>query len=107
VSARTPGPWYADGGVIMPDGDTYQEGGETYGRAGDWREGIAQLVRNPADAAFIVTACNAHDELVAALKFCRDIAEEELPHARVGSGAEVALRHTIRKARAALAKVQL
>src|ERR1700677_1355240 len=33
-----------------------------------------------------------------ALKFVRDIAEEELPHARVGTGAEVALRHINRRA---------
>jgi hypothetical protein len=42
------------------------------------------------------------NKLVSALKFIRDIAAEELPHARVGSGAEVALRHIKRKANEAL-----
>lgn len=32
-----------------------------------------------------------------ALKFCHDMAEEELPHAKVGSGAEVVLRHIVRR----------
>lgn len=40
----------------------------------------------------------------AALKFVQDVAEEELPHARVGTGAEVALRHIARRARETLAK---
>jgi hypothetical protein len=35
---------------------------------------------------------------VEALRFIRDIAEEELPHCPVGTGAEVALRHIRRKA---------
>jgi hypothetical protein len=39
-----------------------------------------------------------NERLVYALKFCRDIAAEELPHAKVGTGAEVALRHIVRKA---------
>lgn len=42
------------------------------------------------------------DQLIEALKFCRDIAAEELPHARVGTGAEVVLRHVRRKAEEAL-----
>ena len=37
--------------------------------------------------------------LRAALYFVRDLAEEELPHARVGTGAKVALRHIARRAR--------
>jgi hypothetical protein len=32
-----------------------------------------------------------------ALKFCGDMAEEELPHAKVGTGAEVVLRHIVRR----------
>ena len=40
----------------------------------------------------------------AALKFIQDLAEEELPHAKVGTGAEVALRHIARRARETLAK---
>ncbi len=33
-----------------------------------------------------------------ALRFAYDIADEELPHAKVGTGAEVALRHIRRRA---------
>lgn len=41
-------------------------------------------------------------ELRKALGFVRDLAEEELPHANVGTGAEVALRHIARRARESL-----
>lgn len=61
MNARTPGPWawaqYADGLTLV----------------GAPRDGSS--VRRPidfacgsADTAFIVTACNAHDDLVAALQ---------------------------------------
>jgi hypothetical protein len=33
-----------------------------------------------------------------ALQFVADLADEELPHAKVGTGAEVALRHISRRA---------
>lgn len=36
------------------------------------------------------------------IRFAYDIADEELPHCRVGTGAEVALRHIRRKASDAL-----
>lgn len=42
------------------------------------------------------------DKLVEAVRFCRDIAAEELPHAPVGQGAEVVLRHIKRKCEEAL-----
>lgn len=42
------------------------------------------------------------EELRRALVFCRDIAAEELAHSMVGTGAEVALRHIVRKADEAL-----
>lgn len=64
------------------------------------------------DADFIVAARSdvprLCDALLAArevIDFCGDIASEELPFAKVGTGAEVALRHIVRKvneARAAL-----
>lgn len=61
------------------------------------------------NAGLIVTAINAHDSLLARIErlerdltFCRDLAEEELTFAKVGTGAEVALRHIGRRARAAL-----
>ena len=38
----------------------------------------------------------------AALVFIRDLAAEELPYAKVGTGAEVVLRHILRRAMAAL-----
>lgn len=42
------------------------------------------------------------DSLIDALKFAHDLAAEELPHAKVGTGAEVALRHIVRKTAEAL-----
>lgn len=104
---RTPGPWYADGGVIMPDGDTYQENGEIYARSGDWQEGVAQLVRNPADAAFIVTACNAHDDLVAALtETVRLLKRADMDMERGERINPTSIDSCLSRARAALAKVQ-
>jgi hypothetical protein len=46
------------------------------------------------------------DALVKALKFCHDLADEELEYARVGTGAEVALRHIARRAKESLALVK-
>ena len=43
-----------------------------------------------------------HEALMAALQFVHDIAAEELPHVRVGTGAEVALRHIKRRTGEAL-----
>ena len=42
------------------------------------------------------------DEYTGALKFIADLAGEELAYAKVGTGAEVALRHIQRKARDAI-----
>jgi hypothetical protein len=64
-----------------------------------------------ANAELIVTAVNSFESnqkqlaaLREALKFCRDLAGEELAYARVGTGAEVALRHIERKANEALSE---
>lgn len=44
------------------------------------------------------------DELLRALQFCLDMAEEEYPHQQYRNpGAEVCLRHIMRKCREALA----
>lgn len=44
--------------------------------------------------------------LVEALNFITEITKEELQHAKVGTGCEVALRHANRKSEAALAKLR-
>lgn len=49
-----------------------------------------------SDAAFIVTACNAHDDLVAALRLAQEIIDGYRPHT-VGDDMQI---------RAALAKAQ-
>lgn len=48
------------------------------------------------------TLQDVHNELVQALKFVRDLAAEELPHAKIGTGGEVALRHILRRSQEAL-----
>ena len=48
------------------------------------------------------TTLTTEQILKKALEFVADIAQEELPHAKVGTGAEVALRHIHRKATQAL-----
>lgn len=57
-AARTPGPWNAR----KP---AFQESMRIMSADCDI---VAGVVAEPADAAFIVQACNAHDELVAALQ---------------------------------------
>jgi hypothetical protein len=52
--------------------------------------------------SYVVVSAEHLRTLVGALKLIRDIAAEELPNARVGTGAEVALRHIKRKANEAL-----
>ena len=47
-------------------------------------------------------AADKIDEMRASLKFIADIATEELQYVKVGTGAEVALRHINRRARAHL-----
>lgn len=44
------------------------------------------------------------DRLREALEFCGDLAGEELAYAKVGTGAEVALRHIVRRTSDALAQ---
>ena len=66
-----------------------------------------------ANARFIVAAANSHSRLLAerealleALRFCMDLAREELVFAKVGTGAKVALRHIERRARAAISATE-
>jgi hypothetical protein len=54
--AHTPGPWYFHEGVVMPDGETYEDDGVTVYRGLDWQRGIAQLVKNRADGQLIAAA---------------------------------------------------
>lgn len=65
----------------------------------------SEAPQSEANCALIVAAVNVHDDLVRALEFVRDLCAEELPHAKVGTGAEVALRHAQRRASEVLAKV--
>lgn len=61
---------------------------------------FVKLVQADAIAAQPVKAGSGEwiKETERGLKFIMDIAEEELPHAKVGTGAEVALRHIHRRA---------
>lgn len=55
----------------------------------------------------LIDAFAAHfGPLVEALNFITEITKEELQHAKVGTGCEVALRHANRKSEAALAKLR-
>lgn len=57
---------------------------------------------NSVDAAFIVKACNAHDELVAAL----DYALTQVEYDQFKDGNTVTGQEALKRGRAALAKVQ-
>jgi hypothetical protein len=58
---------------------------------------------NAANVALIVQAVNEREALRDALTFIESLAAEELAHVRVGTGAEIALRHIQRRAERALA----
>lgn len=98
MSARTPGPWYADGELVRTHADSHYKAPEVKWVAecgGTFGAGFKAGERT-ANAAFIVTACNAHDELVAALQGLIDHRDE----LKLGDYPAVT------RARAALAKVQ-
>lgn len=71
-------------------------GGAIDRRSPDWLDRCAEHI-------FV---CPKHPvyPMLRALTFIRDLAEEELPHNKVGTGAEIALRHISRKAREVLVK---
>lgn len=57
-----------------------------------------ELARIIMDADLPKRLQEENDRLRAALRFVADIADEELPYVKVGTGAEVALRHASRRA---------
>ncbi|HEY7305765.1 MAG TPA: hypothetical protein VH601_16690 [Bryobacteraceae bacterium] len=94
----TPGPW-----AVVADTDS----GCLIGETEFWfivapESGIASDEQDDANARLIAAA----PELYEALRFVEAITTEELSFAKVGTGAEVALRHANRKAREALAKAE-
>lgn len=111
VVGRTPGPWTFDehGGtfyVFGPDGGMVADGDD----AEPWIARIrgvgrgATVEEQRANAAHIVEACNAHDELVAALKTLR-IDANRLADRNLGGTYEDDVRRAIAGADAALSKV--
>ncbi len=77
---HTPGSWYFEGGVVMPDGETYEDDGVTVYRGNDWQRGIAQLVKNPADGQLIAAAPDLVEALRMVLKqIDKPIYHEEMP----------------------------
>ena len=59
-----------------------------------------------AYAAFIVRACNAHDELVVALERAKAAIKEAVMLSATSNGAEYSFKSTIEKISAALAKAK-
>lgn len=86
---RTPGPWRQH--VSIHD--------EIYG--GESGEVWIATTEHPRDAAFIVKACNAHDELVSALKKARQYIHIDCPVSEFGDNECLP---ACREARAALRK---
>jgi hypothetical protein len=97
---RTPGPWsaaseYKLNSFLISGAD----GVYIASCDGESKDGAQDKVENEANAAFIVRACNAHDELVAAL---RD-AEQWISDMRAG---DVLTHGRLAILRATLARVQ-
>jgi hypothetical protein len=94
MSAHTPTPWQVEGSI-------YEH--MAAGIRGGSNRAIAQVWKGPrghANAEFIVRACNAHDDLVAALKAIVDHNE-----ASYSSEFELFATH-VREAKKALAKAE-
>ena len=96
VAAHTPGPWKVrvNSGRYGPTGSMGQI------HNGDASKPIGNVVL--ADAEFIVRACNAHDDLLAALRDTLTICLERGHKLGLDDGGPV-----MDKARAAIAKAQL
>jgi hypothetical protein len=104
MTDTTPRPW----GLFEVDGDGFAITSQvvhTNSKGGTWKEYVAQMIPNSADAALIVTAVNAHDDLVKALEdFTNTYSEELQEH---GYSLEEADEHDlIARARSALAKAK-
>lgn len=98
MSGRTPGPWRY---FKEANGTRFHVTARATGTPGTSREDFAQVdIRHETDAAFIVAACNAHDELVAALR------EIEGYSGHYATQKNPSIRAIQDIARAALAKVQ-
>ncbi|MBA8886128.1 hypothetical protein FHW12_000319 [Dokdonella fugitiva] len=84
---HTPTPWHTGEGkaeriIYADDGFAVADAAVFHGRH----------VESPANnAAFIVRACNAHDELVAALRRAVEAAEARMPNATFLADARAAL----------------
>jgi len=97
------GPWYLE---AFPDGSF------TVWSA-DERDSTRFVIcnRNPISHRAEVSRANGHlivvaPEMIEALRFIADLTGEELEHAKVGTGAEVALRHANRRALEIIAKAE-
>jgi hypothetical protein len=98
MSARTPGPWLVQGEPVRyQNGDVGAYITTVTRGVVPISHYVASNVRT-ADAAFIVHACNAHDDLVAALR--------DILGASTCDDAESALADIQVTVRAALARVQ-
>lgn len=86
---HTPTPWSDDGKRIKgPNGETVAD---------------CRLTNGKNDRPFIVRACNAHEELVAAAKDClQDLSSMEL----VGASAHAGAVHRAKRLREIIAKAE-
>jgi hypothetical protein len=94
TTQHTRTPWIAEGSRIVSEAMRNL----TIARVGISADGDY----SPANAAFIVRACNAHEQLVAALK----IASNDLAVAIEQSGKDACSDERIKRARAALAAAE-
>ena len=75
---RTPGPWYVKDNTVLGQQDNIIAECPKYGCSILCEGEIAPQHRAKENAAFIVKACNLHDELVEMLKEARLTVEAEL-----------------------------
>jgi|SRR5271155_4563772 len=105
MSARTPGPWEIHEPKKVPDHRPIDIGSaDAY--VGTIHGMTPEEIQ--ANAAFIVTAVNGHDELVAALQEAASTLEHACPRGLPSDSSECGCRLccVARQSRAALAKVQ-
>ena len=110
MSSHSPLPWRVEVDSCAACRDYGRDGEyQIVGPDGGPPAGYHAHFANRADAEFIVTACNSHHDLLAALKLALDQAEGRfncLPYEEDGTCARRCIRELPAKLRAAIAKAE-
>lgn len=80
---RTPGPWRLSGAGLRVEGPSFQPIANAYWYKSSSMRTVTEInAENEANLRYIVRACNAHDDLVAALRKAARVIEGHLNGSR-------------------------